>query len=604
MKRYIIKTLISSVVLSVSLSSCFAKKAQDNSVVFRCSGGWYTPPAFHGNSLAQGGDGTHIHFIYDSLFFFVPKTEEMIPRLGVSVEDKEPDSLTIKVREGVLWHDGSPFNAYDVKSSFLILYLQGWGGNLNDIEIIDNYTVKFHWKHTMTTIEKRNIMLEKLRAPNHLYGEWVKKAEIILAKAREINKIAYENWTERENKINADLQLQKSEVLQEMYKYRPDLPVGTGAFKVTHVSASEMELTKYDKSWSAKDVSVDKVKLLRGPSNDVLWAFLIAGDVDASHPATPEDVAEQILALNDKTKIVTPSDYGEFGFLFNTKKAPMSDINFRKAIAHLIDKDTVRMVSSYYSKTSDTYNIPVIGSIEDRWLNKSFLNTLESYDHSVEKAAEILEKAGYKKDEYGFYTTPSGDPIKLEIASIAGYSDWVLASESFATQLSKFGIQSNVRTLEASYFHQQLQNNQFDIASNFGSDFKMYAHPATSFGRFFDTNGYIKRASGLPDILKDKQGKNIVLQKQFEQMVNSQSKNAIEKPLKTLSEISNQYLPFIPIYEKNLTVFVVDGERVSGWPDKNDPIWTSSSSGLEGLYSYLISSGTVHKADGDKNEIK
>ncbi|RYY00038.1 hypothetical protein EON78_02075, partial [bacterium] len=352
MKRYIIKLLTASLI-SVSLSSCVTK-AKDTSIVFRCSGGWYTPPAFHGNSMAQGGDGTHIHFVYDPLFFFVPKTEEMIPRLGSSiVESKDDKSLTIKIRQGVLWHDGKPFNAYDVKTSFLVLYLQGWGGNLNQIEVIDDYTVTFHWKQPMTIIEKRNIMLEKVRAPKHLYSEWSKKAETILAKAKVVNDIDYKQWTEKENKINQDIQVEKSEVLQEMYKFRPDNPVGTGAFKVTHVSASEMELTKYDKSWSANDVSVDKVKLLKGPSNDVLWAFLIAGDVDASHPATPQDVAEQILKLNDKTKMVTPSDYGEFGFLFNMKKEPMSDLNFRKAIAHLINKDIIRMVSSYYSKTSD-----------------------------------------------------------------------------------------------------------------------------------------------------------------------------------------------------------------------------------------------------------
>ena len=594
-KRHLIKTLLASLMI-VSLSSCYGKTVKDNSVIFRCSGGWYTPPAFHGNSMAQGGDGTHIHFIYDSLFFFVPKTEEMIPRLGLSViEGKDLKSLTFKIRPGVLWHDGKPFNAYDVKASFLTLYLQGWGGNLNNIEILDDYTLTFHWNQPMTIIEKRNIMLEKIRVPKHLYATWSDKAQKILAKAKSINDMGYKNWTEKENKINGDIQIEKSEVLQDMYKFRPDLPIGTGAFKVTHVSASELELTKYDKSWSANVVSIDKVKLLRGPSNDVLWAFLIAGDVDASHPATPQDVAEQILKLNDKTKIVTPSDYGEFGFLFNMKREPMSDLNFRKAIAHLIDKDIIRMVSSYYSKTSDNRNIPVIGSLEKKWLDKPFIDSLESYDYSPEKGISILEKAGYKKDEDGFYTTPSGSEIKIEIASIAGYSDWVLASESFATQLTKMGIRANVRTLEGSYFHQQLQNNEFDIASNFGSDFKMYAHPSTSFGRFFDTNGYIRKASYLPEIVKDENGNKIVLQKELDLMVNSQTKTETEKPLKRLSKVANQYLPFIPMYEKNLTVFVVDGERVAGWPDKNDPIWTSSSSGLESLYSYLISSGKVHK---------
>ncbi len=579
----------------ISFSGC-SKNNNDNSVIFRCSGGWYIPPAFHGNPFVQGGDGTHIYFIFDSLFFFIPKTEELVPRLGLTVEDgKDLKSLIIKIRQDVTWHDGKPFTPEDIKSSFLILYLQGWGGNLNDIRVIDKDSVSFEWKQPMTVIEKRNILLEKIKAPNHLYLPWVKKAENILKKVRELNAIDYKKWTEKEKKINQLIQLEKNDALQDMYKFRPENPVGTGAFKVSFVGASEMEMVKYGKSWCSDKVSVDKIKLLRGPSNDVLWAFLIAGDVDASHPATPADVATQILRLNNKTKMVTPSDYGEFGFLFNTKKSPMSDIKFRKAIAHLINKDTIRMVSSFYSKTSDNYNIPIIDSLKSKFINGKILTGFTNYDYSPEKAINILEKSGYKKDESGFYNTPSGEEIKLEIASIAGYSDWVLASESFATQLTKSGIKANVRTLEGSYFHQQLQNNNFDIASNFGSDFKMYAHPATSFGRFFDKNGYIKRASALSDNVNGRDGIRINLQEQVELIVGDKMKENVSLPLKKLSWVANEYLPFLPIYEKNLTVFIVDGERVTGWPQANDSVWSSSSSGIESLYSFLISTGRVHK---------
>lgn len=568
--------------------------------MFRCSGSWHIPPAFHGNPFVQGGDGTHIYFIYDSLFFFIPKTKTLVPRLGLALsEAPDLNSLIIKIRQGLTWHDGKPFTSADIKSSFLTLYLQGWGGNLNKIRLIDRHTVAFDWKQPMTLIEKRNILLEKIKAPNHLYAPWVQKAEHILKKARTINAIAYQKWTDREHAINRAIQLEKTEALQAMYTFRPKIPVGTGAFKMSVVGASEMEMVKAPHSWCAEKVSVDKIKLLKGPSNDILWAFLIAGDVDASHPATPADVAEQILKLNPKSHIVTPSDYGDFGFVFNTKKQPLTDIHFRKAIAHLINKDTIRMVSSFYSKTSDPYNLPMLESLKNKWFAPNMLVGFTAYDYSPPKAVAMLEKSGYKKDLTGFYQTPSGEAIKLEIASIAGYSDWVLASESFATQLTKAGIKANVRTLEGSYFHQQLQNNQFDIASNFGADFKMYAHPATSYSRFFDKNGYIKKASGLPDQVRGPDGFMMNLQQQVDLIVGAVGEGLKPTPtapaLKNLSWVANEYVPFLSVYEKNLTVFVVEGERISGWPHANDPVWSSSSSGLENLYGFLIATGTVHR---------
>lgn len=599
--KLLTNTLLGISLTFLSLTSCVNTK-KDESVTFRCSGGWYIPPAFHGNSMAQGGDGSHIHFIYDTLFFYVPKTNQMIPRIGLEVSEGEDDkSLTFKIRKGVLWHDGSPFNAYDIKNNFLILYLQGWGGNLKSIDVIDDYTIKFNWLNPMNIIEKRNLMLEKIRCPKHIYKKWADQSEKILAKVKQINDIKFENWTDKEKNINSQISIEKSDILQDMYKYRPETPIGTGAFKLNHVSASELELIKFDKAWNKDQVSVDKIKMLKGPSNDIIWAYLIAGDVDVAHPATPQDVTNQILKLNKRTKVIVTSDYGDFGFLFNTKRMPMSDLNFRKAIAHLTNKDMIRMVSSYYSKTSDNKNIPIIGSLKDKWITKSFNDSLIDYDYSPKKAIEILENAGYKKDANGFYTNPDGTEIKLEIASIAGYSDWVLASESFATQLTNAGIRANVRTLEGSFFNQQLQNNEYDIASNFGSDFKMYAHPIVSFGRFFDPNGYIKKASFMPDVIKDKNNNNVVIQKEFDKVVNTRSESERLKSIEKLSEITNMYLPFLSIYEKNLTVFAVDGERVSGWADEKDPIWSSSALGLETLYSYLISSGKVHKVN---NEIK
>ena len=116
--------------------------------------------------------------------------------------------------------------------------------------------------------------------------------------------------------------------------------------------------------------------------------------------------------------------------IFNTKKEPMSDLKFRKALAYAINKDLVRMIAYFYSTTVGTYNTGILQSLSGKWLSKDFYKRMTSYDYSLETAHKILDEAGYKKDNDGFYKMPGGEAIQLEIASIAQYSDWVLACES------------------------------------------------------------------------------------------------------------------------------------------------------------------------------
>ena len=80
------------------LLSC--SKAPNNKVILRLDGGWYIPPAFHGNPYAPGGDGTHMHFIWNRLFLLVPATDQNIPRLGLSHNiSSDRRVLTIKLRK-------------------------------------------------------------------------------------------------------------------------------------------------------------------------------------------------------------------------------------------------------------------------------------------------------------------------------------------------------------------------------------------------------------------------------------------------------------------------------------------------------------------------
>lgn len=577
--------------LAAALTSC-AGQAQAPDPAFRVSGNWFIPPSFHGNAWSQGGDGTHLPFVYEPLFLYQPADKRYIPLLGLSAT-VSPDRMTFKVKlRQARWHDDTPFSSADVKTSFLTYWLQGWGGSLASIETPDPETVVFKWRHPYSAIEERQMRVQRIQAPHHLFKSWSGPAETLLSKQQEISKLA--PGPERSKREEA-LLVQKSELLQKAYTFRPESPVGTNAYRIAKVTASEMVLERFPRSWHPK-VSVPEVRILRGSTNDVMWAYLLGGDVDASHAATPPDVAAQMKALNPRLRQMNLPDYLNFGYVLNRRKAPLNEPNFREAFAILLDRDRIRRIAAYDSLTSDDYHLPLMQSDTGEWLKPPFLSGLKRYHHDPQLAEALLLKSGYTRNVQGQWLLPDGQPIRLEIAVIAGYSDWVLASESASAQLTRFGLPTQVRTYDSALYFQQLRGGSFQIAAAFGIDYKMYTHPGVSLDRLFSKAGQLSKAAGLPERLNSPQGLSD-LQTDVETVMSGARPTKVHAAMSRLLWLANHELPFVAMYEKKIGVFVQEGERVKNWPPPEDPVWSLTSMGLDATYAYLLSSGRLQAVE-------
>jgi peptide/nickel transport system substrate-binding protein len=575
------------------LVACQSTKTVQPSA-FRCSGSWFIPPSFHGNPWSQGGDGTHLAFVYEPLFLYLPDSQTYLPQLGLSYQSSG-QRLSIQLRPEARWHDGTPFTAQDVKSSFLLYWLQGWGGRLKSIETPDAHTIHFEWHEPVGPLEMRQVLGRRIQAPAHLFGQWSGPAEKLL-QAMQQKLGATRHYSPSQQTFYEDLLLKKSDLLQAAYALRPDKVIGTNAYRVSKVTSSELVLDRYPASWHTQ-ARVEQVRILRGSTNDVMWAYLLGGDIDASHATTPPDVAHQIQRLNPRVKLFHLPDFADFGFVFNFRKPPLQDQAFRQALARMLDRDRLRMVGSYYSLTSDDQQLPLMQSDAARWVSPDLKADLLSYAYDPEAASKQLVTAGYQRNPKGQWLTPDGQPISLEIAVIAGYSDWVLASEAVAAELTHLGIPTQVRTYDAALYHQLLRQGSFDMAAAFGFEYRQLMHPGVSLDRLFSQGGYLGLAAGLPSRMKGPNGKAVTLQQQVETVVGSADPQAVKKSAETLLWLANHELPFLSIYEKRISVFALEGERVKGWPAPNDPIWSLSSTSIDTVYAYLLSSGQLQPGE-------
>ena len=117
-------------------------------------------------------------------------------------------------------------------------------------------------------------------------------------------------------------------------------PVGTGPFRfLAWRRGDSLDLERNPDYWGgAASLGEVTFKFIADPS--AAYAALMAGDVDAfsNYPA-PESFAQ--FAADPRFKVFVGSTESETILALNNRRAPLDNLEVRRAIAHAIDRDAV-----------------------------------------------------------------------------------------------------------------------------------------------------------------------------------------------------------------------------------------------------------------------
>jgi peptide/nickel transport system substrate-binding protein len=311
--------------------------------------------------LAQATDGESIKGgiqVLENLVMFKKDSMDVEPQLATSWEvGKDGLTWTFKLRKGVKFHDGTPFNGQAVKISFdrVIdknhpLYKFGtWRypalglGPVKEVKVIDDFTV------TLKT--------EKPYAP-----------------------------------LVANLALWLCPILSPaaMEKYKGDIgrnPVGTGPFKFSKwIKDDQIILERNDDYWGQKPL-LDRIILKSIPEVSARYMALQSGAVDIADDLDADSI--QMAKKNTALAMVERPSVNVGYLAFNTKKPTLSNKLVRQAIAHAIDKETI--VKTIFGGLAIAAKNPFPPSM---W---GYNYKIQDYDYSVQKAKDLLAKAGYPK---------------------------------------------------------------------------------------------------------------------------------------------------------------------------------------------------------------
>ena len=362
-------------------------------------------------------------------------------------------TYTFKLRKGVKFQNGEPFNANAVKFSFERAGSEKSTNkdkrtfaSMDRVAAVDDHTV---------------VILNKALDPDFLFLMGQATAIIVEPKSADTNATK---------------------------------PVGTGPFQLdTWAKGSSVSLKKWDGFRHAAAVKLNKAtfRFISDPAAQV--AALLAGDVDAFPRVTPRSVPQ--FKSNPKFQVVVSGSRAKTILAINNKKKPLNDVRVRRAIAAAIDRKAV------IDGAGDGYGAP-IGS---HYVPGAFgyVDTTGVNPFNIEKAKALLSEAGIK--------TPLDLTLTLPPPPYARQGGEVIAA-----QLAKIGIVAKIENVEwAQWLSGTYTNKNYDLTiishvepfdlGNFAKPGYYWGYESPKFNELFDKIQNSPRPADRAKLLGDAQ---------------------------------------------------------------------------------------------------
>ena len=341
---------------------------------------------------SYSNDSAVLSNCYETLTFYNPpgSKELLKPVLATSWESNaDATEWTFHLRKGVKFQDGEPFNAAAVKYSIEKTKEIGVGAAyiwdpVEDIEVVDDYTVKFHLSYP---------------APLDLIASSGYAAWIYSPKAYE------EHGSDWFNEGHC---------------------VGTGPYTIeSYDRGSRLVMTRFDDYWGGwKEGQFDKVVFEISEDPVVLQQMIESGTADFTYSLPPDNL-DALDAREDIVVYRNPSFQNLLGLL-NTQKPPLDNKLVRQALSYSFPyKQFIDVVMKGRAVQSHG---PVPAGM---WGHS---DELFQYYYDLDKAKQLLAEAGYPNGGFDLlYTYATGDMDEQQLGEV------------WKAELAKLGINLKVQ---------------------------------------------------------------------------------------------------------------------------------------------------------------
>ena len=353
----------------------------------------------------------------DRLYTYEPGSTEIKPQLATELPKVSADGLTytIPTRKGVLFHDQTPFNAKAMEFS-IQRFIENKG------------KPSFLLSDTVASVKAtgEDELTIKLKKPFAAFPSLLAFSGVCA-----VSPTAYE--------IGAG-------------KFKPNIFVGTGAYKLAKYGTDSLRFDVFDKYWGTKPENKGvNVQIQTSPVN--LFNAFKTSAVDVAYLSLQPDQIRSLEASAKKGdwQAITAQGSVVSYMVLNRNQKPLDKVEVRSAIASLIDRKLLNdrvlfsQADPLYSMIPTTFNVS-LPLFKDKYGDGNF-----------EQAKKSLVAAGFSKE----------NPAKVQIWYPASSPTRSLAAQtlkSLADTKMDGMLQLEVKTVEGATFHKESSKGLYPAA--------------------------------------------------------------------------------------------------------------------------------------------
>ncbi|NJK65401.1 MAG: peptide ABC transporter substrate-binding protein [Microcoleus sp. CSU_2_2] len=463
----------------------------------------------------------------DTLYTYESGTTKLIPHLATAMPKISKDGLTytIPLRQGVIFHDETPFNAATMEFSLQRFIKNGGrpafllGDAVESVKATGEYELTFQLKKPFAAFP----------------------AMLTFAGTCAISPKAYEIGDG---------------------KFKPDTFVGTGRYKLAKYGSDSLKFDVFDKYWGEKPAN-QGIDLLLLSSSANLFNTFRTGAIDVAYLSLD---ADQVRSLDEGAK---KGKWQEFAaesstvsyMTLNIKSQPLDKLEVRQAIAAAIDRPLINdrvlrgQAQPLYSLVPTTFDV-----------HKPVFQEMYG-DANMTKAKELLTKAGYS----------ATNPLILQIWHPSASIKRALVASTIKAlaKLKMDGImQVEINSVESPTLFQNIEKGIYPaVLVDWYADFfdaDNYIQPFLDCAEGSAAGGCVKGASQGQGSFYYSDRVNQLIDKQRKEP-NPQIRKAL---FAEIQDILARDVPFLPLWQDKDYTFAqnsVSGVRLE--PTQAFPFW-------------------------------
>ena len=383
-------TLGSVLLLAIALATPADVLAQtkDDTIVYALQSdvqNWDPPNSVLRESIILG------YNVFDHLAARDLKTGKVGPSLATSWKNLDDTTWEVKLRQGVKFHDGSPFTAKDVKATFdrvlnpeNKLTARGNHQKIKSVEVIDDYTARF-----------------KTDGPYPLFVE----------------------------RMTAQVMQSEKVIKEKGHEWMQENPIGTGPYKLVKWSKKQEHLLQRNDDYWGNKPAYKFVRIRIIPEQATQIAELVSGGVDIIKAVPPDqmDVINKSGQARTTTSPILRTAFLQLDQAGRSGPNPFQDKRVRQAANLAVDIDSIikHVLNGLGDRTATTVNPMAFG----------YDPNVKPYKQDLAQAKKLLTEAGFPNGlEVGFMRTqPVVEPGLIQ------------TSDAIVADLAKAGIRTKAR---------------------------------------------------------------------------------------------------------------------------------------------------------------